>query len=89
MGCTHRSDFCMQKIPDEKIKALTKSVKTVLHNAIKQILKTHPDIITGEVRDFLVIHNSKRNQSPGGAPIKQKMIGGRKTYYTDEQELFQ
>lgn len=77
------------RIPDNKIKALAKSVKTVLLNAIKQILKTHPDIISGEVRDFLNIHNSKKKQSPGDAPIKQKMIGGRKTYYTDEQELFQ
>jgi len=29
-----------------------KSVKKVLHNAEKQILKSHPDIISGEVRDF-------------------------------------
>ncbi len=77
-----------KEIPGEKIKVLAKSVKNVLQNAIKQILKTHPDIISGEVRDFLVIHNSKKKQSPTGAPIKQKMIGGRKTYYTDEQELF-
>jgi formamidopyrimidine-DNA glycosylase len=59
-----------------------------LHNAVKQILKSHPDIISGEVRDFLNIHNSKKKQSATGATIRQQMIGGRKTYYTDEQELF-
>lgn len=76
------------KIPDEKIKTLAKSIKDVLHDAIKQILKKHPDIISGEVRDFLKIHNSRKKESPTGAAIHQKMIGGRKTYYTDEQELF-
>jgi len=76
------------KIPGIKIKTLANSIKTVLHNAEKQILKSHPDIITGEVRDFLHIHNAKKKQSPTGADILQKITGGRKTYYTDEQELF-
>lgn len=40
------------KIPDEKIKAIAKSIKTVLHKAIKHICKSHPQIISGEVRDF-------------------------------------
>jgi formamidopyrimidine-DNA glycosylase len=76
------------KIPEDKIKTLAKSIKTVLHDAIKKILKSHPDIIKGEVRDFLVIHNSSKKKSPTGAEIKQTTIGGRKTYYTDEQELY-
>ncbi|MEP6595132.1 MAG: hypothetical protein ABJA71_04255 [Ginsengibacter sp.] len=45
------------KIPDAAIKKLAKSIKAVLHDAEKQILKTHPEIIHGEVRDFLKIHN--------------------------------
>lgn len=76
------------KIQKENIKVLAKSTKTVLQNAIKQIHKTKPGIISGEVRDFLDIHNSTKKKSPTGADIKQIMIGGRKTYYTDEQELF-
>lgn len=76
------------KIPDAKIKALVKSIRKVLVNAEKQIRKKNPDIITGEVRDFLLIHNSKKKQSPGGAPIEYKMVGGRKTYFTKEQEEF-
>ncbi len=76
------------KIPEDKIKVLAKSIKTVLGHAIREIIKSHPDIISGEVRDFLVIHNSLKKQSPTGAEIKQIMIGGRKTYYTDEQEVY-
>ncbi|MGI8951190.1 MAG: DNA-formamidopyrimidine glycosylase family protein [Chitinophagaceae bacterium] len=76
------------KITDEKIKALAKSIKKVLEDAEKQIKKTHPEIISGEVRDFLDIHNAKKKKSPTGATIHQKPINSRKTYYTDEQELF-
>jgi len=76
------------KIPDDKIKTLAKSIKTVLQDAEKQILKTHPDIIAGEVRDFMNIHNVKKKHSDTGAAIYYKMVSSRKTYYTDEQELF-
>ncbi len=73
------------KIPDEKIKALAKSIKHVLQDAEKQILATHPDIIKGEVREFLKIHNARKKQSPTGAEIHNKIVSSRKTYYTDEQ----
>src|SRR5688572_9189780 len=76
------------KIPDEKIKALAKSIKSVLTDAEKQIIKSHPDIVNGEVRDFLQIHHSKKTKSPTGAVIHNKVAGSRKTYYTDEQELY-
>ncbi|QXV65160.1 Fpg/Nei family DNA glycosylase [Mucilaginibacter sp. 21P] len=75
------------KIPDDKIKALIKSVHSVLTDAQKQIIKHDPDIIAGEVRDFMLIHNSKKKASPKGAEIKID-AGSRKTYYTDEQQLF-
>jgi formamidopyrimidine-DNA glycosylase len=76
------------KIPAPKITRLGKSIKTVLKKAEKQILKKHPDLISGEIRDFLGIHNSKKKESPGGAKIRNVVIGGRKTYYTDEQEVY-
>jgi formamidopyrimidine-DNA glycosylase len=76
------------KIPAAKVKALAKSIHKVLQNAEKQIRKTHPDIISGEIRDFLLIHNSNKSHSPTGAVIHNKTVGGRKTYYTDEQELY-
>lgn len=75
-------------VSENKIHALVKAIKSVLKNAEKQILKKHPDIITGEVRDFLKIHTKEKDQSPGGAPIKVDKKAGRITYYTDEQELF-
>ena len=68
----------------DKPKTRTKKIES----KEKQILKSHPDIISGEVRDFLAIHNSKKKKSPAGVIIQQKIIGGRKTYYTHEQELF-
>ena len=43
----------------------------------------------GEVRDFLVIHNAKAIQSPAGGKIHTRTVGGRKTYFTEEQELFE
>jgi formamidopyrimidine-DNA glycosylase len=77
------------KIPAGKIKELARVIKSVLQDAEKQILKKKPDLISGEVRDFLVIHNSKKKESPTGSPILTKMAGGRKTYYTEEQQLFE
>src|SRR5688500_7422 len=77
------------KIPVEKVKDLAKAIKKVLKDAEKQILKSHPDIITGEVRDFLKIHNAKKKESPTGASSQQKMVNSRKTYFTDEQEMFE
>ena len=76
------------KIPDAEIKALLKSIKSVLQKAEKSIIKSHPDIISGEIRDFMLIHNSKKEKSPTGAAIQVKSVGARKTYYTDEQKLF-
>ncbi|MEX6688222.1 DNA-formamidopyrimidine glycosylase family protein [Danxiaibacter flavus] len=76
------------KIPPDKIKALVKAIKSVVKQAEKQILKADPDIISGEIRDFLSVHNAKKSNTPTGTPIKKKATGGRKTYYTDEQKLY-
>jgi formamidopyrimidine-DNA glycosylase len=76
------------KIPADKVKRLLKSIKAVLRQAEKSILKSHPHIISGEFRDFLQIHNSKKQQSASGATIEVSAAGSRKTYYTKEQTLF-
>jgi len=77
------------KIPKQKIQPLVAAIKNVLQDAERQILDSHPDIIAGEVRDFLQIHNAKKKTSPRGAAIKFEMVNGRKTYFTEEQELFE
>jgi formamidopyrimidine-DNA glycosylase len=77
------------KIPVAKIKKLARTIYSVLSDAIEKIQKKNPDIISGEIRDFMEIHNPKLEKSPTGVEILQQTIGGRKTYYTDEQELFE
>jgi len=76
------------KIPAANVKQLAKSIKKVLEEAEKQILKNTPDIISGEFRDFMLVHQPRKKQTPAGEMIHQKPLGSRKTYYTEEQELF-
>jgi formamidopyrimidine-DNA glycosylase len=83
----HPESVC-NKIPDDRIKSLAKEIKSVLKDAEKQILKINPDIISGEERSFLKIHNSKKKESPGGSKIQTKIVNSRITYFTDEQELY-
>jgi formamidopyrimidine-DNA glycosylase len=77
------------KLPDDAIKQLSKSIRSVFRTAERQILKADPEIIGGEIRDFMAIHNPKRTHSPTGYEIMKDDSGGRKTYYTDEQTLWQ
>jgi formamidopyrimidine-DNA glycosylase len=83
----HPESKC-NKIPDDRTKALAKNIKSVLKDAEKQILKINPDIISGEERSFLKIHNSKKKESPTGGKIDHKMVNSRITYFTNEQELY-
>jgi formamidopyrimidine-DNA glycosylase len=76
------------KIPASKIKILARSIHTVLKEAERHLLKFHPDIISGEVRDFLNVHQPKKEKTAAGETIHQKPGGSRKTYFTDEQELY-
>jgi len=76
------------KIPENVINDLLAATKTVLLEAIEQIKKINPQIISGEVRDFLAVHNSKRKVSPTGHPIIREEIASKPTYYTDEQILY-
>jgi formamidopyrimidine-DNA glycosylase len=76
------------KIPPAGAKALAKSIKKVLTNAIKQVDKAEKGIIGGEIRDFLQVHNAAKKKSPTGEAIIKKIAGGRPTYYTTGQELY-
>ena len=81
-------DSVSSAISENKIILLQKAIKTVLEDAVKQILAKDPGIISGEIRDFLKIHTREKDKSPGGAIIRVEKKGGRSTYYTEEQELF-
>jgi formamidopyrimidine-DNA glycosylase len=76
------------KIPATVITQLAKAIKKTLTAAQKNILKAEPGIISGEVRDFMVVHNAKKDKTPTGKPIKKTTIKSRPTYYTAEQELY-
>ncbi len=75
------------KISPLSAQKLAKSVKKVLENAQKQIQKANPNIISGEFRDFLNVHQPKKKETPNGEKILIEK-GTRKTYYVEEQELF-
>lgn len=75
------------KVPADKLKKLPSLIKKILRQSEKEILKRDPDMIGGRIRDFLRIHNSKKEKSPTGHPIL-KTTGSRKTYYTGEQVLY-
>lgn len=76
-------------LPDKALRKLRASIKEVLEQAIQKILAEQPDIISGELRDFMVIHQSKNPESPTGHKIEIKKNGARKTYFTDEQVLYE
>jgi formamidopyrimidine-DNA glycosylase len=76
------------KIPGKKVRELFNQIHKVLAAAERKIIKRNPEIIRGEIRDFLKVHNSKVKHSPKGVTIKKENLGNRITYYTDEQILF-
>lgn len=76
------------KIPDEKIKDLISSTKKVLQEAIDEITKIDPNIISGEIRSFLKVHTSNP-KTPTNFDIKFIELDNKKTYFTDEQALYE
>jgi len=47
------------------------------------------DALEGQkIRDFLLIHNTEKKESPNGASIQTQKEGSRETYFTDEQILY-
>jgi len=75
-------------IPEEKVRELARTIKTVLKSAIRNIDKNYPGLIQGEVRNFMQIHTKTKTHSPTGHPIKKADRGMLKTYYTDEQVVY-
>lgn len=83
----HPLSVC-NKIPPQEIKKLARSIRKVLLSAIKKIEKKAPGLISGEIRNFLLIHNHEKQLSPKGRPIQKTELKKRVTYFTDEQELY-
>ena len=78
----------MGKIPEDKLTALYQAIGTVLRDAVDSIRRISPDIITGEVRSFLKVHNPKLRATETGYSIKVEYIASKKTYYTEEQVVY-
>lgn len=74
-----------KNIPRKEVHKLAKAISDVIQDSIKKIKNDHPDIISGEIRDFMAVHNHRRKTSPTGKEILTTSVGGRKTYYTEEQ----
>jgi len=73
------------KIPDEAPERLYAAIGSVLHNAVASIRELAPDIISGEVRDFLKVHNKSLKATESGHKIQVERINGKITYFTQEQ----
>lgn len=76
------------KIPAEDLAALYAAIRAVLEDAIAQLERLQPDMISGEERGFLKVHNPKREATEEGEPIVVEEIAKRRTYYTKKQRLF-
>jgi formamidopyrimidine-DNA glycosylase len=77
------------KLPPEAVQALVRAIPEVLNGAIAEIRKRRPDALSGEIRDFLKVHGPALKASPTGARIIKEQIQTKKTYYTEEQVLYQ
>jgi len=76
------------RIPEEKMAELYSSIGSVLRGAIDSIKAVKPDIISGEERGFLKVHNKMLKQTATGHAIVVENIASKITYYTDEQTLY-
>lgn len=77
------------KITDDAVKTLHAKIGDVLHYAEQKIRERDPNLISGEIRDFLNVHTKTSTHSPTGAEIIKEKISGKSTYYTSEQKLYQ
>ncbi|HBG06953.1 MAG: formamidopyrimidine-DNA glycosylase [Geobacteraceae bacterium GWC2_58_44] len=76
------------KLPPEAVKSLLESIPAVLNEAIDYLRRHHADMVSGEFREFLKVHNPSLKKSPTGSTIIKEQILSKKTYYTNEQKLY-
>lgn len=75
-------------IPEDESRKLYESIGSVLNEAVDRIGKENKNELNGELRDFLKVHGAGIKYSPKGEEIFSIKIGGRTSYYTNEQKLF-
>ena len=76
------------KIPEDRLAALHAAISDVLKDAVENIERISPDIINGEERSFLRVHNSRKKYTDEGDRILVEKIAAKTTYYTERQLLF-
>lgn len=74
-------------IPQEAWAGLHSAIGQVFRWAIEEIGRINPDIIRGEERSFLKVHNPRAKTAPDGFAIERKQIAGKGTYFTQGQTL--
>ncbi|TGU70096.1 formamidopyrimidine-DNA glycosylase [Geomonas terrae] len=77
------------KLPPEAVRALAEAIPAVLNDAVAELRKRHPDMVSGEYREFLKVHRPELKTSPTGARIIKENVQSKRTYYTEEQLLYQ
>ncbi len=75
-------------IPENVTIHLYENIRLVLENSVQKIKEIDPSIISGEIRSFLNVHNKDKKLSPTGYEILTNKIGGKITYFTEEQILY-
>jgi len=78
----------VDRVPEDRVIILYGAIGTVLNDAIASIKRISPDIISGEERSFLKVHNKDLTHTETGYPIRVERILSRITYFTDEQILY-
>lgn len=76
------------KIPEEKAGDLYRAIPAVLEWAIQKIREISPDIINGEERSFLKVHNHRKKETDKGEKIIVKDVAAKKTYFADTQTKY-
>ncbi len=76
------------KLPPEAVARLHAAIGTVLREAIASIKREAPEIISGEIRSFLKVHQPRCKQSPTGKAIQVQKVASKTTYFTEEQILY-
>jgi formamidopyrimidine-DNA glycosylase len=76
------------KLPNDRIEALHQAVQNVLAESIVYLIENHPHSLKGENREFLKIHNPKKENSPTGKPLLNKKIASKTTYYSEDQVFY-